>query len=37
VQLVIVDILYVAVVLKLGEAGIDKINTSRLAVAKKKR
>lgn len=36
-QLVIIDILYVAVVLKLGEAGIDKINTSRLAVAKKKR
>ncbi len=36
-QLVIIDILYVAVVLKLGEAGIDKINASRLAVAKKKR
>jgi len=36
-QLVIIDILYVAVVLKLGETGIDKINTSRLAVAKKKR
>ncbi|MDR3562251.1 MAG: MurR/RpiR family transcriptional regulator [Negativicutes bacterium] len=36
-QLVILDILYVAVVLKLGETGVDKINTSRLAVAKKKR
>jgi len=36
-QLVIIDILYVAVVLKLGGAGIDKVNKSRLSVAKKKR
>ncbi len=36
-QLVIIDILYVGVVLKAGEAGIDKVNTSRLSVAKKKR
>lgn len=35
-QLVIVDILYVNVVLKLGNKGIDSINKSRLAVAKKK-
>jgi len=36
-QLVIIDILYVGVVLKVGESGIDKVNKSRLSVAKKKR
>lgn len=36
-QLVIVDILYVAVVLKFGGSGVDKVNKSRLSVAKKKR
>lgn len=35
-QLVIVDMLYVNVVLKLGNKGIDRVNKSRLAVAKKK-
>lgn len=35
-QLVIIDILYVTVVLKLGNKGIDTVNKSRLAVAKKK-
>ncbi len=35
-QLVIIDILYVAVVLKLGDKGIDIVNKSRLAVARKK-
>ena len=35
-QLIIIDILYVAVVLRLGHEGIDSINASRLAVAKKK-
>lgn len=35
-QLVIIDILYVTVVLNLGHKGIDTVNKSRLAVAKKK-
>jgi RpiR family carbohydrate utilization transcriptional regulator len=35
-QLVIIDILYVTVVLRLGHKGIDAVNKSRLAVAKKK-
>lgn len=35
-QLVIIDILYVTVVLGLGHKGIDTVNKSRLAVAKKK-
>lgn len=35
-QLVIIDILYVTIVLKLGSKGIDTVNKSRLAVAKKK-
>ena len=35
-QLVVIDILYVAVVLELGHKGIDNVNKSRLAVAKKK-
>lgn len=35
-QLVIIDILYVTAVLKLGSGGIDTVNKSRLAVAKKK-
>lgn len=36
IQLVIIDILYVALVLKLGPEAIDKVNKSRLAVAEKK-
>ncbi|WP_245692304.1 MurR/RpiR family transcriptional regulator [Sporomusa acidovorans] len=36
IQLVIVDMLYVPLVLKLGETGIEKINKSRLAVARTK-
>lgn len=36
IQLVIIDILYVAVVLKLGPSSIKKVNKSRLAVAKRK-
>ncbi|QCX34096.1 MurR/RpiR family transcriptional regulator [Caloramator sp. E03] len=36
IQLVIIDILYVAVVLKLGPSYIKKVNKSRLAVAKRK-
>jgi RpiR family transcriptional regulator, carbohydrate utilization regulator len=35
-QLVIVDILYVTAVLQLGSTAINKVNASRLAVAKKK-
>lgn len=35
-QLVIIDILYVHVVLQLGQKGIASVNKSRLAVAKKK-
>lgn len=35
-QLVIIDILYVAVVMRLGQRGIDNVNRSRLAVAVKK-
>ena len=35
-QLVIIDILYVTVMLRLGTKGIDAINKSRLAVANKK-
>lgn len=36
IQLVIIDTLYVATVLKLGSGGIRNVNKSRLAVAKKK-
>ncbi|KYO66914.1 MurR/RpiR family transcriptional regulator [Thermovenabulum gondwanense] len=36
IQLAIIDILYVALVLRLGPDSIDKVNKSRLAVAKKK-
>ncbi|HBR03664.1 MAG TPA: RpiR family transcriptional regulator [Ruminiclostridium sp.] len=36
IQLVIIDTLYVATVLKLGAPGIKNVNKSRLAVAKKK-
>lgn len=36
IQLVIIDILYVSLVLKLGPESIEKVNKSRLAVAKKK-
>ena len=35
-QLVIIDILYVTMAVKLGHEGIDSVNVSRLAVAKKK-
>jgi RpiR family transcriptional regulator, carbohydrate utilization regulator len=35
-QLVIIDIIYVALVLKLGDTGIESVNKSRLAVAKQK-
>ncbi|MEA4834534.1 MAG: MurR/RpiR family transcriptional regulator [Anaeromusa sp.] len=35
-QLVLIDILYVAVVMRLGQKGIDNVNRSRLAVASKK-
>jgi RpiR family carbohydrate utilization transcriptional regulator len=35
-QLVIIDIIYVALVLKLGEAGIETVNKSRIAVARNK-
>ncbi|WP_410511780.1 MurR/RpiR family transcriptional regulator [Paenibacillus sp. BR2-3] len=36
IQLVIIDTIYVATVLKLGPEGIRRVNRSRLAVAKKK-
>ena len=36
-QLVIIDILYVAIVLEMGPAAVERINRSRLAVAGKKR
>ena len=35
-QLVIIDIIYVALVLKLGEKGIETVNKSRIAVARNK-
>ncbi|EAX48892.1 transcriptional regulator, RpiR family [Thermosinus carboxydivorans Nor1] len=35
-QLVIVDILYVTLVLKLGQSAVESVNRARLAVAKKK-
>lgn len=37
VQLVIIDILYVSLVLKMGPSSIEKVNKSRLAVARRKR
>lgn len=35
-QMVIIDILYVSVVLKIGPEGVKRLNASRIAVAKKK-
>lgn len=37
IQLVIIDIIYVGIVLKIGSPAIQNVNKSRLAVAKKKR